>query len=65
MTITSPVITAQVRDEDEVLEPHRLFDSAILGSWPWPAHYAGQLPAATGFTNKDLRVLIAGLLGGA
>ena len=36
--------------------------SAILGSWPWPAPLRTLL-AATGFTNKSLRALIAGLLG--
>ena len=43
----------------------RLFDSAILGSWPWPGALCQTLLAATGFTNKNLRVLIAGLLGSA
>ena len=41
----------------------RLFDSAILGLWPMAGALCQTLLAATGFTNKNLRVLIAGLLG--
>ena len=42
----------------------RPYGLATLGSRPWPAPYA-HLVAVTGITNRSLRALMTGLLGGA
>ena len=42
----------------------RPYGSATLGSRPWPAPCAPPCSAVTGITNKSLRALMTGLLGG-